>query len=265
MARRVILAATAAACLFTAEAFVPSSVGQLPALRRDGSASCSVEMNMDGKMDRRAAILTTLFTIPAVASRPVDAAGFSLLPPALQQAAKSAKKKKGEEVEEEAPAPAPAPAPEVEAEAAPPPPPVKKEIKKKRGGLASMMPEKKAAPAPAPKEEVAAGAEAEAAPAPKKSSVRGFKFGRKADGEAKKDEDAVPAAKIGINDFAPKFEKDPLVRKQQVAGATGKERFDTKVTMSLEEKLKARAAKTDAQYEAMKGQTVPKDDEAPRK
>jgi len=179
----------------------------------------------DAKISRRFALLTALVGLPAiVTSTPADA--FEFLPPALRNIRDSAKEKLGE-----APAPAAeAPAPARPAFSMPKFGPTRK-AKKAAEAAPAVEAEAKAAPAPAP-----------AAPV------------RQARRKAKAD-DGIPSPSLDLGKLKPDFSAiEPKVKRQAVAGATGKERFDTDETLRLEERLKRRSSRVEEQAEKLKAQ-----------
>jgi hypothetical protein len=232
----------AVAAIAPAHAFVGSSANlPMGATRAAQTGICATSMSQDGRMGRRAALLTTLITGASVASK-ADAAGLNLMPPALQDLKDGAAQRTGKG---EAPA-------RTSGKSL-----FEDKLKPPSFSVPKLGPQKKSKKAEA---EADAGAGDEAAPAPKpKSKMSMPKFGQKA---AKKEEEAAPAPKAE----KPASDAPAKPRKLKQAGMSGKEdeRFKSDTVDSLEEKLRKRKSKADEQLEEIKSKVGEKDfDEVP--
>ncbi|EKX39025.1 hypothetical protein GUITHDRAFT_154546 [Guillardia theta CCMP2712] len=215
-----IVATAALSCqVSSVEAYV-SSPALKPVSARAGAACnvASLAMSSEERLSRRAAIASTLLTLPVLAAKSADAAGLNLMPPALQSITESASRKKASKdlgVDLDGPAPEP--------------------VSKKPGFTVPKL---------GPQRKKAAQEEEGDAPKPaRKMSMPKF-------GEVKSKEPKAESETEGVklNLDAPKRSRPG---RQSVAGATGKERFESNEISSLEQKLRSRSTKVDAQIEKL--------------
>lgn len=248
--RTTILCLSAIAALAPAQAFL-GSTPQLShaASRNSAAAMCATTMSsQEGKLDRRAALLTAITTGAAFASK-ADAAGLNLMPPGLKSIKDGVDARKaGAEGAGEAAAAG------SKFESAMPKMP---QLKAPSFTVPNLGPTKKA--------EEAGGGDAEEAPKkPKKGRMTMPSLGKT---KPKPSEDDGAAAASSSSPPTPSSAPAPTPkpRKLKQAGMSGKEdeRFKNSEIDSLEQKLLKKKTSVDSQLEEFKKQGEGKDESIP--